>query len=72
VAAAGVWAGLLIVIRLFDRSLGQNLLALACATILFLAGARERAKRPADDLPPEHTTQAIQPADARSAAPPDS
>ena len=54
VAAAGVWAGLLIVVRLFDRSLGQNLLALACAAILFVAGARERAKRPADDLPPEH------------------
>jgi hypothetical protein len=52
IAAAGIWAGLLIVVRLFDRSLGQNLLALACATILFLAGARERAKRPADDLPP--------------------
>ena len=55
VAAAGTWAGLLIVVRLFDRSLGQNLLALACAAILFVAGARERAKRPADDLPPERT-----------------
>jgi hypothetical protein len=53
IAAAGIWAGLLIVVRLFDRPLGQNLLALACAAILFLAGARERAKRPADDLPPE-------------------
>jgi hypothetical protein len=53
VAVAGIWAGLLIVVRLFDRSLGQNLLALACAAILFVAGARERAKRPADDLPPE-------------------
>ncbi|HLM10131.1 MAG TPA: hypothetical protein VK307_10490 [Thermoleophilaceae bacterium] len=51
IAAAGVWVGLLIVVRLFDRPLGQNLLALACAAILFLAGARERAKRPADDLP---------------------
>jgi hypothetical protein len=56
IAAAGVWAGALIVARLFDRPLGQNLLALACAAILFLAGARERAKRPADDLPPEHET----------------
>ena len=45
--------------RLFDRPLGQNLLALACAAILFLAGARERAKRPADDLPPEHETPPI-------------
>jgi hypothetical protein len=75
VAAAGVWAGLLIVVRLFDRPLGQNLLALACAAILFLAGARERAKRPADDLPPEHTTEAMGPApppDAASPARPDS
>jgi hypothetical protein len=53
VAAAGIWAAALIVVRLFDRSLGQNLLALACAALLFLAGARERAKRPPDDLPAE-------------------
>jgi hypothetical protein len=53
VLAAGAWAGLLIVIRLFDRPLGQNLLALACAGILALAGAAERAKRPPDDLPAE-------------------
>ena len=51
IAAAGVWAALLIVARLFDRPLGQNLLALACAAILVAAGIRERAKRPADDLP---------------------
>jgi hypothetical protein len=62
IAAAGIWAGLLIVVRLFDRSLGQNLLALACAAILFLAGARERAKRPADDLPPGPATPATEPA----------
>jgi hypothetical protein len=59
IATAGIWAGALIVARLFDRPLGQNLLALACAAILFLAGARERAKRPADDLPPEHETPPI-------------
>jgi hypothetical protein len=53
IAAAGIWAGALIVARLFDRPLGQNLLALTCAAILFLAGARERAKRPPDDLPDE-------------------
>jgi hypothetical protein len=53
IAAAGAWAGLLIVVRLFDRPLGQNILALACAVILALAGASERAKRPPDDLPPE-------------------
>ena len=51
IAAAGVWSGLLILVRLFDRSLGQNLLALACAALVFAAGVRERAKRPADDLP---------------------
>ena len=51
IAAGGVWAGLLIVVRLFDRSLGQNLLALVCAAILVLAGLRERAKHPLDDLP---------------------
>jgi hypothetical protein len=60
IAAAGIWAGVLIVVRLFDRPLGQNLLALACAAILVLAGARERAKRPADDLPPEHETPPIE------------
>jgi hypothetical protein len=52
IAAAGVWAGLLIVARLFDRPLGQNLLALVCAALLVVAGVLERAKRPADDLPP--------------------
>ena len=45
VAVAGAWAGLLIVIRLFDRPLGQNLLALACAAILVVAGTGERARR---------------------------
>jgi hypothetical protein len=51
IAAGGAWAALLIVVRLFDRPLGQNLLALVCAAILVLAGVLERAKRPADDLP---------------------
>jgi hypothetical protein len=51
IAAAGAWAGFLIVVRLFDRPLGQGLLALVCAAILLLAGIRERAKRPPDDLP---------------------
>jgi hypothetical protein len=55
VLGAGCWAALLILIRLFDRPLGQNLLALACAGILAVAGAAERAKRPADDLPQEPT-----------------
>src|SRR5918997_2148098 len=51
IAAAGAWAGLLIVVRLFDRPLGQNLLALVCAAILVVAGIAERRKRPPDDLP---------------------
>lgn len=51
--AAGVWSGLLILVRLFDRPLGQGLLALVCAAILVLAGARERSKRPPDDLAPD-------------------
>jgi len=53
IAAAGAWAGVLILIRLFSRPLGQGLLALVCAAILIVAGLRERAKRPADDLPPK-------------------
>jgi hypothetical protein len=53
IAAAGLWCGVLILIRLFERPLGQNLLALACAALIFGAGMRERAKRPMDDLPPE-------------------
>lgn len=50
-AAAG-WAALLIVTRLLDRPLGQNVLALACAALLAAAGLRERAIRPRDDVPP--------------------
>jgi hypothetical protein len=38
-------------IRIFDRPLGQGLLALVCAAILILAGLSERRKRPPDDLP---------------------
>ncbi|HEX8646250.1 MAG TPA: hypothetical protein VF715_05075 [Thermoleophilaceae bacterium] len=52
IAAAGAWAGFLIFIRIVDRPLGQTVLALVCASILLLAGLRERAKRPPDDLPP--------------------
>jgi hypothetical protein len=65
IAAAGVWCGLLILVRLFDRPLGQNLLALACATIMFAAGVRERAKRPMDDLPPD-TPRKPRPADEQA------
>jgi hypothetical protein len=57
IAAAGVWSACLIVVRLFDKPLGQNLLALACAAVLFLAGIRERAKHPLDDLPPPRESE---------------
>jgi hypothetical protein len=59
IAAAGIWAAALIVVRLFDRPLGQNLLALGCAAILVAAGARERAKRPPDDIPPDRPTPPV-------------
>jgi len=52
ILAAGLWAALLIVVRLFDRPLGQSALALACAAIVAAAGLRERSRRPPDDLPP--------------------
>src|SRR4051794_9760182 len=52
IMAAGIWCGVLILVRMFDRPLGQNLLALACAATIAAAGMRERAKRPMDDLPP--------------------
>jgi hypothetical protein len=51
IAAAGAWCGLLIIVRFFDRPLGQSLLSLACAALVLGAGLRERAKRPMDDLP---------------------
>jgi len=70
IAAAGIWAAALIVVRLFDRPLGQNLLALACASILILAGARERAKRPADDLPEGQEAPPAPPAPAGAASTP--
>ena len=71
IAAAGAWAGLLIVVRLFDRPLGQGLLALVCAAILVLAGLREKAKRLPDDLPEEAPVQEQRGAEAVAAPPPD-
>lgn len=56
IAAAGAWSALLILVRLFDRPLGQGMLALACAALLVAAGLRERARRPMDDLPTEQDT----------------
>lgn len=51
VAAAGAWCAVLILSRLLERPLGQTLLALASAALLVLAGVRQHARRPADDLP---------------------
>ncbi|HEX8745226.1 MAG TPA: hypothetical protein VF712_19025 [Thermoleophilaceae bacterium] len=51
IMAAGAWAALLIFIRSPDRPLGQTLLAMLCAAVMGVAGLRERAKRPPDDLP---------------------
>src|SRR5688572_15721619 len=33
IAVAGLWCAFLIVVRIFDRPLGQNLLALGCALL---------------------------------------
>jgi hypothetical protein len=62
ILAAGAWAGLLIALRLLDRPLGQNLLALACAAILVVSGIAERAK----DAPREEQEPERDPADART------
>jgi hypothetical protein len=53
IAGAGVWAGALILAGLLDRGVGQNVFGAAGAAVLFFAGTRERAKRPADDVPDE-------------------
>ena len=53
IAGAGVWAGALV---FADSSTGawvRTSSARPRAAILFLAGTRERAKRPADDVPAE-------------------
>lgn len=50
---AGVWCGVLIATRIFDRPPGMTALALLCALLLAAAGLRERAKRAPDDLPEE-------------------
>jgi hypothetical protein len=52
IAAAGVISAILILIRMFERPVGQGLLALACAGIVVFAGIRENVKRSAGDQPP--------------------
>jgi hypothetical protein len=51
ILSAGVWAGALILAGLLDRGILQNVFGAAGAAILFVAGGRERSKRPADDVP---------------------
>ena len=51
IMVGGAWSAVLIIIRLFDRPLGQNLLALVCCAIIIVAGLRIRVRRPIDDLP---------------------
>jgi hypothetical protein len=64
IAAAGAWSAFLILIRLFDRPLGQALLALVCAAILFIAGLSERRKHLPDDLPDPDAAEHQRHADA--------
>jgi hypothetical protein len=63
IAAAGVWSGILILIRVFDRPLGQGLLALVCAAILIVAGIAERRKHLPDDIPSEDAAERQRDAD---------
>ena len=71
VLAAGGWAAFLVVVRLFDRPLGQNLLALVCAGILVLAGITQRAKHPPEAAPsvPEDAPAAPEDAPTRALDP---
>jgi hypothetical protein len=57
--AAGAWSAVLIAVRLFDRPLGQSLLAFFCATLLALAGVLDRAEQAAG--------QRLAPAELRAA-----
>ena len=52
IAAAGVLSAILILIRMFERPVGQGLLALACAGIVVFGGIRENVKRAAPEEPP--------------------
>jgi hypothetical protein len=70
ITVAGAWAIFLILVRLFDRPLGQNLLALACGALIVITGLRERAKRPMDDVP-EKTLRIPRDADVTDLIPSD-
>jgi hypothetical protein len=74
IAAAGVLAGILILVRLFERPLGQGLLALACAAIVVVAGIRQQSRRtmlPQAKPPPEpNPLHAFEEAVEEATAPP--
>ena len=53
IAAAGGWSAMLVLVRLFDRPLGQGILALACAALLMLAGWRDRMAAGSAEPPSE-------------------
>jgi hypothetical protein len=52
IAAAGVISAILILIRMFERPVGQGLLALACAGIVVFAGIRDNVKHAIPEKPP--------------------
>ena len=54
IALAGGISGVLILIRMFDRPVGQGLLALACAGIVAFGGIRDNVRRSTadDQVPP--------------------
>jgi hypothetical protein len=54
IALAGGLSGILILIRMFDRPVGQGLLALACAGIVAFGGIRDnmRGSEPVQSPPP--------------------
>jgi hypothetical protein len=55
IALAGALAAILILIRMFERPVGQGLLALACAGVVAFGGIRDNAKRsePVEPPPPK-------------------
>jgi hypothetical protein len=55
IALAGGISGILILIRMFERPVGQGLLALACAGIVAFGGIRDNVKRsePVEPPPPK-------------------
>jgi hypothetical protein len=52
IALAGGIAGILILIRMFERPVGQGLLALACAGIVAFGGIRDHVRQSAPIVPP--------------------